>query len=204
MERARYVLAALLVLGMPPALAFWFVVHPFVGFWRRVGPGVMLGGFFASYLLYMVALWPLRDLFLIRDLGFDPRLLALAIPLFLLSVVVQVRRKKHLSWRILTGVPEVSGEAGGGELLTEGIYGVIRHPRYLELVVGLAAWCLLLNYLGLYVILGLTVVLLPPIVRLEERELAQRFGAAYADYRRRVPAFVPRRLIDLVRGPAGS
>ena len=27
-----------MVVSLPPALLLWVVIHPFVGFWRRVGP----------------------------------------------------------------------------------------------------------------------------------------------------------------------
>ena len=35
MDQVRYVVAVLLVVFTPPAMLFWFVVHPFTGFWRR-------------------------------------------------------------------------------------------------------------------------------------------------------------------------
>jgi len=38
------------------------------------------------------------------------------------------------------------------------------------------------------------VVLALVVIRLEERELAARFGPAYAAYRKKVPAFLPFRL----------
>lgn len=37
MGTARYWIGVLLVVSMPPAILWWFVVHPFIGFWRRVG-----------------------------------------------------------------------------------------------------------------------------------------------------------------------
>ncbi|NIR38152.1 MAG: hypothetical protein GWO22_19870, partial [Actinobacteria bacterium] len=38
MDTARYVAAVLLVAMLPPGVAWWLVVHPFVRFWRRLGP----------------------------------------------------------------------------------------------------------------------------------------------------------------------
>ena len=57
----------------------------------------------------------------------------------------------------------------------------------------LVGWALFANYLGLYLITALTMAALYLIVLLEERELRERFGPAYADYSARVPRFIPRR-----------
>jgi len=37
MDTFRYVLAVMLVISLPPAIAYWFVIHPFAALWRRVG-----------------------------------------------------------------------------------------------------------------------------------------------------------------------
>jgi protein-S-isoprenylcysteine O-methyltransferase Ste14 len=78
-------------------------------------------------------------------------------------------------------------------LVKSSIYALIRHPVYAGVVrVGLAlglwrgTWFSIA--FGLFMPIGLTLWL-----RLaEERELLERFGERYADYRRSVPAFWPR------------
>jgi protein-S-isoprenylcysteine O-methyltransferase Ste14 len=90
-------------------------------------------------------------------------------------------------------VPELAPDQPGAGLLTEGIYGRIRHPRYVEFTLALAGWSLAVNYTGLYLIAALSVLTLYVIVLIEERELHARFGPAYADYSARVPRFIPRR-----------
>src|SRR3990172_2057026 len=40
MDTVRRILGVLLIVGLPPAVLYWLMVHPFVGFWRRVGPRV--------------------------------------------------------------------------------------------------------------------------------------------------------------------
>jgi len=56
----------------------------------------------------------------------------------------------------------------------------------------MASFALIANNLASYVnwIVGIPSVLV--IVRLEERELHDRFGAEYDAYRARVPRFIPR------------
>jgi len=100
---------------------------------------------------------------------------------------------KYLSVRTLVGLPELSQpELQKGKLLREGIYGVVRHPRYLSALVSLVGIALVSNYIGLYIL----VLLLLPVghltMVLEERELVERFGDAYRQYQREVPRLIPR------------
>ncbi len=67
------------------------------------------------------------------------------------------------------------------------------HPRYVAVLLGLVAVALFSNYLALYLLLPIGAAGLYVIVRLEERELVERFGDEYETYRDRVPMFVPRR-----------
>jgi protein-S-isoprenylcysteine O-methyltransferase Ste14 len=80
-----------------------------------------------------------------------------------------------------------------GRIVDSSIYGVLRHPLYagaLRVVIGLA----LLNGNGnsIVFIFFLPILLFGWLRLVEEKELIERFGASYADYRKRVPAFWPR------------
>ena len=63
----------------------------------------------------------------------------------------------------------------------------------IEIALGTAGYALFANYLGSYVVAIATLPTIHLIVVLEERELAERFGDAFEEYRRRVPRYVPRR-----------
>jgi protein-S-isoprenylcysteine O-methyltransferase Ste14 len=193
LEYARYWMAVLFVVSLPPALAWWFVIHPFANFWRRRGTGVTFAVIGALFVGAIAALLPFRDALLGADLGFRLWLLVVAAPLMVISAVVARARRKHLKVRMLLGVPEVAPTVDAPQMLSEGIYGRIRHPRYVEFVLGLAGWALILDYAGLYVALAATVPVLHAIVLLEERELRERFGPAYSAYMARVPRYLPRR-----------
>jgi protein-S-isoprenylcysteine O-methyltransferase Ste14 len=80
-----------------------------------------------------------------------------------------------------------------GKIVDSNIYSVLRHPVYagvLRVIIGLA----LLNGNAN----SIAFILLAPLglfgwIRLiEEKELLERFGDSYAEYRKRVPAFWPR------------
>ncbi len=79
----------------------------------------------------------------------------------------------------------------GHTLVTSGIYGVIRHPSYLGLLVNSLGWGLAFRS-GVGVLL--TVLLIPPLVtriRAEERLLRAQFGEEYEAYCARTLRLIP-------------
>ena len=191
MNTFRYILALLVVVCVPPGVVLWLVIHPFAGFWRRLGPGWTYAILSVPTLGGMAALFLARRTVLGADLGTNGWLIALAIPCAAIWIVLALRRRRHLTFRILAGWPELSRDQPG-VLLTDGIYATMRHPRYVEVVLGTAAYCLVANYIGAYIVLAASVAVLYVVVLLEERELRRRFGGAYDAYARRVPRFIPR------------
>ena len=79
----------------------------------------------------------------------------------------------------------------GHELVTDGLYRVIRHPSYLGLLVTVFGWSLVFrSAIGVLV----SLLMVPPLVarmNSEERLLESEFGERYADYRRRTWRLVP-------------
>lgn len=189
----RRFIAVMLAISLPPAILYWFIIHPFIGFWRRRGLTVTYVFLTVFYLGSMAGLYLMRDTLLGRDLGTSVPLMVAAVPLMAVATVISRKRRKHLTFRRLAGVPEVAPEKHGIGLLQEGIYGRMRHPRYVEFSLALVAWSLFSNYAGLYLMTAVTLVLLYLIVILEERELRERYGQEYVDYSARVPRFIPRR-----------
>jgi protein-S-isoprenylcysteine O-methyltransferase Ste14 len=79
----------------------------------------------------------------------------------------------------------------GHELVTDGIYRVIRHPSYLGMIILMLGWALAFRS-GLGVILAALVV--PPLlarIRSEETLLRLQFGDEYDAYRRRTSRLIP-------------
>lgn len=192
MDTARYVLGVMLIVGLPPAIVFWILIHPLVGFWRRIGPGVAYSALTAVCVLLGVFIFNRRDALLGDDLGTSRVLFVLGAALYALSAWISVLTRRQLSLRAFAGVPELSGPGAGGVLLREGVYGVVRHPRYLSVIIGTAGFAMFVNYVGGYLMVLGSIPALFLVIFLEERELAARFGAAYEEYRSRVPAMVPR------------
>ena len=190
MDTARYIIAIVLVCWAPPSFCLWFLVHPFVHFWRRISPVAtitILGVLFlvgGGYFVY------LRESLLGADLGSDISLIILAILAYIISARIYVLRKKHLTVSIMLGVPEMTG---GGILLTKGIYGRIRHPRYVEVWIGSFAYAAFANYVGAWIVWLALGPVLHLIVLLEERELLHRFGSEYEKYQKCVGRYLPKR-----------
>ena len=76
-------------------------------------------------------------------------------------------------------------------LVTDGLYGVVRNPSYLGLLVNSLGWSLAFRS-GVGV--ALTLLMIVPLVarmRAEERLLADQFGAEYEAYRARTWRLIP-------------
>jgi len=80
-----------------------------------------------------------------------------------------------------------------GRLATDGLYGLVRHPQYTGLFIGLFGegvvhWPTLFS-VAIFPVIVLAYALL---ARREERQMVERFGERYRAYRERVPMFFPR------------
>lgn len=80
------------------------------------------------------------------------------------------------------------GAKGTPTLVTDGVLGLVRHPWYLAVLLGL--WARDLDRTGIVTALVLSLYLVVGS-RLEEGRLECYFGAAYRDYRRRVSGLLP-------------
>ena len=115
-----------------------------------------------------------------------------AILLFASGFWLYSKSFKGFSARQLGGIPEVLAGSQEQRLVTTGIRGRVRHPVYLGHLCEMLAWSV---GTGLAVCYGLTMFAMATgsvMIRLEDRELEQRFGEEYRKYRNAVPAVVPR------------
>jgi protein-S-isoprenylcysteine O-methyltransferase Ste14 len=193
MNMARYIVALIAVMSYPPAVGWWYLVHPLVGFWRRLGRPLFYVIMTMTSLAVMGAFYLIREPLLAVDYGTEPALWPLAAVFYGASAYIEVRCRRYLRPKILFGAPELAPEGRRGELITEGIYGRVRHPRYIAVFLATVAIAFFTNHLAVYILALLLAPALYLVVLLEEKELRDRFGEAYEDYCRRVPRFIPRR-----------
>jgi protein-S-isoprenylcysteine O-methyltransferase Ste14 len=190
-DRIRYFFGVATVLLVPLGLLYWLVIHAWARWWRKWGP-------IRSYLAVVpvlaalgVLLFRIRGEVLSVDLGTNWTLIEIALVLSCPMSWLELQYWRQLSISTLVGIPELSQQQEG-RLLRDGIYGVVRHPRYLSAGIGLISNVLIANYLGLYILVISVVPLGYLLLVLEERELVDRFGDAYREYQRDVPRLIPR------------
>ena len=106
----------------------------------------------------------------------------------LIAAVLSWTAVKHLGkqFRVNAGLYE------DHELVRTGPYGIVRHPIYSSVLAILLSTILLLTpWRWAAVSLALFVVGTEIRVRTEDKLLASRFGREFAEYRKKVPAYVP-------------
>jgi protein-S-isoprenylcysteine O-methyltransferase Ste14 len=193
MNTIAYWLALLAVVMVPPFMLVWLIVHPLVVFWRRLGPF----GTYISLLLFILPgmwlLYSLREPLMRVHYGVNWLLVIVAVQVFAISMLMGILRMRHLKLSIMLGFQEIRKGGDPGRLLTDGIYSLIRHPRYVEVWLGLLAVALFTNFLAVYVLVIVFIPIIYCVVLLEERELRERFGEDYEKYCAEVPRFLPKK-----------
>ena len=192
MDSVRYLLAAFLVISLPPLFLYWPIIHPFVDFWRGQGIATTYTVVLSIIGAAMVGLFSLRHDLLTSDFGTSYLLLTLGVLALILSGRLRFAIQKHLNIKTLLGFPEIAPDRFPRELITEGIYARMRHPRYAQLLMALIGYALIANYLASYLAVALWLFGIYVIVLLEEKELGKHFGSAYDEYCRQVPRFLPK------------
>lgn len=79
-----------------------------------------------------------------------------------------------------------------GELLAEGVYGIVRHPQYSGIFLAIVGQLIHWPTLPTLVLGPLIVAAYVHLARREEAHLIKTFGDAYLAYSRQVPMFIPR------------
>jgi protein-S-isoprenylcysteine O-methyltransferase Ste14 len=189
MDEFRYFLGLVLILIMPVVITFWVVIHGGSKQWRKRSPEMAYS--FAGFFILVVILlaWSYRISLLGADLGFNLLLFVMGTLIYIASFVLWKPVKKHLDFKTFAGVPEVTNQKI--ELIQDGPFAIVRHPRYLMVAIGVAGWCLMSNYAGAYLIGLLSIAGLFLIVWLEERDLIMRFGDEYRAYQKKAPQLIP-------------
>ena len=173
---------------------FWIVIHPNIDFWRkrkqqgRPAYKALLPLWIGMWVVMGAITWPWRSILLYQTrMAWIPGALLLCLGVFLYS-----RGRQGFSPLQFTGQHEIGNREHQQELVVSGIRRRVRHPIYLGHLCEMLGWSI---GTGMAVLFGMTVFALVTgaiMIRMEDRELEQRFGAEFETYRRRVPAVVPR------------
>jgi protein-S-isoprenylcysteine O-methyltransferase Ste14 len=183
-------LALALVVGYPGILAYWLIIHLNIKRLRRLGKRGLWIGLLGWPITVLPILYFRRQLFSIRW-NMPVAVIGAGYAALLMAFILFRQAGKDISAPTMVGTSEVEPQKNSQALIERGIYARTRNPLYL------AHWLVLLwaaaasGYAANWVLLMLDCIALPIVVRAEERELLDRYGAEFAAYIRRVPRFFP-------------
>ena len=189
--------------------ALWALVHsltaarPFKRWVReKVGKRAYAGFYRLFYNAFSLVTF--LPVLVLLGRGVPTRLLwRIPMPFFLLFVLIQIAGRVGLAVSLLQTNPlhfaglsqlirYLQGEEDPdprGELVTGGVYRLVRHPLYFFSM--LVLWFAPLMTLDIFAFNLLASLYFFVGALHEERRLAAEFGEAYLQYRREVPAFIP-------------
>jgi protein-S-isoprenylcysteine O-methyltransferase Ste14 len=111
-----------------------------------------------------------------------------ALPLLLFGFKTYTGIRSGFGMHKLSGEVELRPHEHPQELITTGLHARMRHPIYAAHLLNLAGWAIGSGLLVGFVLLAASLAItFPLMILLEERELAERFGASYRAYQRNVP-----------------
>lgn len=170
---------------------FWFVVHPFIKRWRTYGRRayVWILPLWACFIAAaFLACWPFRVAhFYVSWWPWIPASL-----FFVLGFSTYRAAFRSFNRVQVSGLAELEPDRHRQQLVTTGIRARVRHPIYLAHLCEILGWCVGTGLVPLYGLAAFAVATGAVMLRIEDGELEQRFGEEYREYKRAVPAVIPR------------
>lgn len=170
--------------------AFWLLIHPRAEYWRsrRRSPyRILVPVWIGMWALVAAISAPWRSvLFYASTWAWIP-----AAPLFCAGLALYKSSHGEFSLSQLGGLPEVAPGHNHQRLITTGVRAHVRHPVYLGHFCQMLAWSVGTGLAVCWVLTILAVVTGTVMIRMEDKELENRFGEPYRQYRSSVPAVLP-------------
>ena len=189
MDWITAIATALACLYLPvPFIMIW--LHAPRRVWRRIGRAsyaihtpvylAMVAGAALMYRVWPVGAWP-----------WHPAATIAGVVVIQLAFVILAATYRDIdTWTLMAG-PELTPGAERA-FVRQGAYSMIRHPRYLILMIGSLGNFLLTGYPLLLLAFVVTTLLSLVVIRMEEAELRESFGKDWDDYAARTPSLLPR------------
>ena len=169
--------------------AYWLLVHPLAEHWRKRGATLKTVG------PAWPVLWAIAGLATAkwRHQALYETAWSWAPGVVLIAAAVYVYRaaRPGFSEDQLFGRAELEPHKHEQRLVTGGIRERVRHPYYLAHLLHLTGWAVGAGSVAVWVLEAFALVTGAVMLPLEERELERRFGDAYREYKKRVPALLP-------------
>ena len=170
--------------------SFWLLIHPRVEYWRskqRSPYQLLIPIWVTMWIALALITAPWRHILIYKS-GWTWIPAAI---LFLIGLWLYKSSGKHFSGAQLSGAPEILPSRAEQRLVISGIRNRIRHPVYLGHLCEMLAWTIGTGLVVAYGLTALAAITGLIMIRLEDKELEQRFGEEYRRYRSQVPALFP-------------
>jgi protein-S-isoprenylcysteine O-methyltransferase Ste14 len=171
--------------------AFWLLIHPRVEYWRsrRRSPYKVLLPVWIGMWAAMTAITaPWRSVLVYKNnWPWIPAAL-----LFCAGLRLYKLSRHHFTLAQLGGLSEILPGDREQHLATTGIRAHVRHPVYLGHLCEMFAWSVGTGLAVCWALTAFAIVTGAVMIKMEDRELATRFGEEYRTYRSAVPALVPK------------
>lgn len=186
---------ALMMLSMWPAIPMFLIqLHLVPSFWRKLGIWTYLV-WLLEWLPIVYVIRSLQDVLLQHEIQVTSPIIAIGVFFVIAGIVLHSWTAKLLGIKATVGYTELVPEddVNNDNLIVSGPFSVVRHPSY-----GAHSFILV----GTFLITGVVAVGIMAIIdlliayfvtmELEERELVERFGDQYNEYRKKVSKFFPK------------
>jgi protein-S-isoprenylcysteine O-methyltransferase Ste14 len=162
----------------PPVILFWLVMHSNIKQWRKIGKRAYWIACLAWPALALPLLYFREELFAVsfQIRAWNVVLGAVAI---LGAVRLGSQAAQIIPARTLVGLPELEPSKNIQPLLRSGIYSRTRNPVYLTHWLVILASALWSGYAANWGLFALDTLFLPLMIRAEEKELFERYGAEF-------------------------
>lgn len=171
--------------------AFWLLIHPRAERWRSQQGSpyrILVPVWIGTWLLFAAATFRWHSLALYHNnWTWVPASVLLAG-----GFVVYGMSGRQFSLRQLGGLPELRPGDNEQRLATTGIRALVRHPVYLGHLCEMLAWSLGTGLAVCWALTALAVITGALMIQQEDKELDTRFGKDYREYRKKVPAILPK------------
>jgi protein-S-isoprenylcysteine O-methyltransferase Ste14 len=170
--------------------AFWLLIHPRAEFWRsrqRSPYRILVTVWVAMWALVAAITAPWRGILLYENRStWIP-----AGALFCAGLMLYKSSHSRFTLAQLGGLPEILRNHSQQRLVTTGIRARVRHPVYLGHLCEMLAWSLGTGLAVCWALTASAIVTGAVMITLEDKELENRFGEEYRQYRSTVPALLP-------------
>jgi protein-S-isoprenylcysteine O-methyltransferase Ste14 len=174
--------------------SFWLLIHPRADQWRerkrqrQAVYNILVPLWMGMWVVLFAFTFPRRGIVLYHW----SYSWLVAICFFAAGLFLYVKARHGFSPLQLSGHHELEPDRHQQQLVVTGIRQHVRHPIYLGHLLEMLGWSIGTGLLVCGVLTAFALVTGIIMIRTEERELVERFGQAYRDYQKHVPAIIPR------------